>query len=247
MQLPQKTFLSRICRLYESDFECNGSLKPYRVMQILQDAATEHATAIGVGWDVLDSHGMLWVLSKINLVFHRRVTVKDGKFTLYTWPLAPDRFFSERCYAAVDENGDRLFSATSLWMIISRDDRKIMSAETMNQFCNCEYSEVHCDAPNVFERVRKDENFNFCYEKYIRRSDLDKNGHVNNTNYIVFASDVLSPDETVTAAEIVYHKELKLGDGVRIFCKREGEKVYVVGEHDGTSFTAVLTTDRRMV
>lgn len=241
VSLPQKTFLSRTFQLYQSDFECNGQVKPHRIMQLLQDVATEHGRNIGVGWDVLNSHGMLWVLSKINLVFSRPVTMQNGIFTLYTWPLAPNKFFAERCFCALDEHGEQLFSATSLWMMISRDDRKILPAETMNKFCTCDYSDVHADAPNAFLRVRKDENYQFCYEKQIRRSDLDKNGHVNNTNYIVFALDVLSPHESVSAVEIVYHKELKLGDIVQISFRRDGEKVYVVGEHDGTSFTTVFT------
>lgn len=243
--LPQKTFLSRTYQLYESDFECNGQVKPYRIMQLLQDVATEHGRIIGVGWNVMNSHGMLWVLSKINLVFSRPVTMQNGKFTLYTWPLAPNKFFAERCFCAVDENGEQLFCATSLWMIISRDDRKILPAETMNNFCTNNYSDVHSDAPNTFLRVRKDENYTFCYEKQIRRSDLDRNGHVNNTNYIVFAPDVLPPHESVSAVEIVYHKELKLGDIVQISCKRDGEKVFVVGENGGTSFTTVFTIGKQ--
>ncbi len=240
--LPQKTFFARTFQLYESDFECNGQVKPHRIMQLLQDVATEHGTIIGVGWDVLDSHGMLWVLSKINLVFSRPITMQNRNFTLYTWPLAPNKFFAERCFCAVDEKGEQLFSATSLWMIIGRDDRKILPAETMNMFCHSDYSDLHADAPNAFLRVRKDETYEFCYEKEIRRSDLDKNGHVNNTNYILFALDVLPPNESISAVEIVYHKELKLHDKVQISCRRVGEKVFVVGENDGTCFTTVFTT-----
>ena len=40
----------------------------------------------------------------------------------------------------------------------------------------------------------------------------------------------------------VYHKELKCGDVVKIYSKRENNAVYVVGERDGeTSFTVKFT------
>lgn len=241
MKIPQKTFLKLNCQLFESDLESNGQVKPHRVMQLLQDVATTHAAQIGVGWDVLDRRGMLWILSKINLIFDVPVTLKNGVFSLYTWPLAPTKYFAERCFCAVGEDGRQLFSATSLWMIISREERKILPAFTMNEFFKGEYSDEHSDAPNSFVRVRKDETFSFSYEKEIRRSDLDKNGHVNNTNYATFATDVLLPHEEVCGMQIVFDKELKLYDKIQVFDKRIGENVYIVGERDGqTSFSAVL-------
>lgn len=240
MKLPEKTFLTRRCQLFESDLECNGQVKPFRVMQLLQDIATDHAESLGTGWNTFDKNGILWVLSKVKFVFDKPITRKNGNFTLYTWPLAPSKFFAERCFSAVDDNGEQLFSATSLWMIISRAERKILSAETMNDFFSGEYSQIHSDTPCSFVRIRKDETFEYCYEREIRRSDLDKNGHVNNTNYITYALDVLPPQVKISQAEIVYNKELRYGDKVKIFSKREGDLIYVVGEHGETNFTVMF-------
>lgn len=239
--LPEKTFITQQCTLFESDFQCNGQVSPHRVMQLLQDIATHHAELLGVGWEAFDRHSMLWVLSKIKLTFHTPVTRQKDNFTLYTWPLAPSRFFAERCFSAVDGNGQQLFSATSLWTIISRAQRKILPAETMNEFFKGEYSQAHSDTPNNFARIRKDDTFQFCYEKQIRRSDLDKNGHVNNTNYVTYALDVLAPEEKISAVEIVFNKELLFGDKVKVFFRRDGNTVQVVGESSETNFTVIFT------
>lgn len=241
MQIPEKTFLTKKCELSESDFESNGDVKPLRVMQLMQNVATAHAEKLGVGWNTLNDNAMLWVLSKVKIVFARPVTRNTESFSLYTWPLEPNRFYSERCFTAT-EGDSPLFFATSLWTMISRDERKILPATTMNEFYRGEYSAVKADVDSDFCRVRFDDTFEFCYEKTVRRSDLDKNGHVNNTNYVVIAEDALAPEQRVSAMEIVYHKELKLGDKVSVFVKTQNNRVFVVGRRtEETCFTVAFT------
>ena len=240
MKLPDKTYLTHDYRLGESDFECNRQVKPLRILQLLQDVATEHAEQIGVGWSTMNANGMLWVLSKIKIVFDCPVTRKNSRFKLYTWPLAPNRFYAERCFAAVDDQ--QLFSATSLWSIISKDERRILPAETMNKFFLGTYSERHCDTTADFARVRLDDSFRYSYATTVFRSDLDHNGHVNNTNYVNYALNVLDPQEKVQILEIVYHKELVLGDRLQVLSKRDGHYVSVVGQRqDDVCFTAHIT------
>lgn len=243
MQLPDKTFLAKPCELAESDFEFNGQVKLFRIMQLLQNVATEHAKTIGMGWDALDNLGILWVLSKMKINFYREITMENGRFTLYTWPLAPHGLFVERCFSAVDENGNELFAATSLWLIISKKERKIMPANITNDLYSGKYSQIHCSVVNNFRRIRKDDSYEFSYETQMRRSELDKNGHVNNTNYITFALDALRPEERVSSVEIVYNKELKIGEKLRVYAKREADVIYVTGESAEINFTAILTLE----
>lgn len=239
MILPEKTFLKTCCRLHESDFGFDQNVKMLRVLQFLQDAATQHGEQLGLGWNAMDANGILWVLSKIKVVFDKPVTRKTQEFLLYTWPLAPTRFFAERCFTAVTDEG-QIFSATSFWSLISKEQRKILPAEKMNEFFHGEYSSAHCDASADYVRVRFDETFVPVHEKTVRRSDLDLNGHVNNTNYATYASDVLSPEEEILSMEIVFHKELKLGDKLTVYAKRQDNFVTVVGRREDTCFSAVI-------
>lgn len=240
MKLPDKTYILRDCKLGESDFECNRQAKPIRIVQLLQDITTEHAEELGVGWNTMDKNGMLWVLSKIKIVFECPVTRKNSRFTLYTWPLAPNRFYAERCFAVVDD--EQLFSATTLWSIISKNERRILPAEIMNKFYHGEYCNIHCDTAANFQRVRLDDKFRFAYTTTVFRSDLDHNGHVNNTIYVNYALNVLAPQDKIRALEIVYHKELKLGEVLEVLYKREMDCVSVVGQRDNeVCFTATLT------
>ena len=180
------------------------------------------------------------MLSKLKIRLDIPFAADTADFTLYTWPLRPARFFAERCFAGVKEDRT-LFSATSLWTVIDRNTRRIVSADKLNSIYRCDFDDAHCDVTADFVRLRRDESYVQCYTKTVRRSDLDVNGHVNNTNYVNYALDVLQPGERVTEAEIVFQKELLFGDTVTVYAKRESGKVYVIGERDETCFTAVLT------
>lgn len=240
--LPQKTFFEMDCDLHESDYDVTSRIKPQRVMAFMQDAATSHADKLGIGWDYMDKNGLFWILSKVKIVFHRPLDRETHNFKLYTWPIAGNRLYLERRFEAVDEHGQTLFSSSTLWMIVERDTRKIASREVVAKYYSFDVDDAECGCDNNFDRLRRDGSYALSYERQVRRTDLDINKHVNNTNYINYALDVLNGSEIVTSVEIVYQKELKLGDNVSVYSKRDGNLVYVVGERDNqTCFTIKLT------
>ena len=49
--LPQKSFMTKDCLLYESDFDVTTCVKLQRIMELMQDIATTHADKLGCGWD----------------------------------------------------------------------------------------------------------------------------------------------------------------------------------------------------
>lgn len=239
--LPQKTFLENLCKLYESDFDVTSCVKPQRVMVLMQDAATSHADKLGIGWDYMDSQGLFWILSKVKIVFHKPLDRDMREFKLYTWPIQSNRLYAERRFEAVDEQGHVLFSSSTLWMIVERDSRKIASREVVEKYYNFDFDNAECSCDNNFARIRRDETYKLSYERQVRRTDLDLNKHVNNTNYIDYALDVLGETERIAEVEIVYHKELRLGEVVKVYSKREGDVLRVVGERDEqTCFTVKL-------
>lgn len=251
MQLPQKTFMKTQCVLYESDFDVTSQVKLHRIMEFMQNIATDHADALGIGWDRLHSLGLFWVLTKIKIVFDRPVDRSIREFTLYTWPVKANRLYAERRFAAVDANGERLFCSSSYWMMLETESRKIASQQTLQTLYNLDFDDAPSGCDGTFERIRDEGWFGSCYPREIRRSDLDINNHVNNTNYVNFALDALSPKDSVSAVEIVYHRELKFRDVIRVLSHRRDNDLIVLaerdehriffGEHDEICFTAKLT------
>jgi len=181
------------------------------------------------------------VLSKVKIVFHKPVTRVTRKFKLYTWPQAPERFFVERRFEATDENDIKLFSCSTLWLMVERDTRKIARASTVSKLYNADFDDSPCDADTSFERVRRGDGFSLAYERKILRSDLDINRHVNNTNYVTYAIDAVN-EGSFSQIEIAYHKELMLNDTVAVYVLFREDCALISGEREGeTCFTAKLT------
>ncbi len=240
--LPQKTYETKDCILYESDFDVNKTVKLRRIMEFMQDLATTHADKLGFGWNSMNDNGLFWVMSKVKIVFHKQSDRNVRRFKLYTWPVKPDRLYVERRFEAVDDQGENLFSATTVWMIVERDTRKIASREAVARFYNADFDDAPCGADVSFARIRRDCDYLLKYERTIRRSDLDLNRHVNNTNYVDYASDALADADTVSQAEITYNRELLLNDCVSVYSKQIDRVVWIVGERGGdVCFTAKLT------
>lgn len=242
--LPQKTFLSREYTLAESDFDVTGYVKPQRVMEIMQDLATAQAEILGFGWDLLNSHGLFWVLSKVKIIFNKPITRQNNKFKVYTWPVAPNKFFIERRFVAVGVDGNEVFAASTIWMMIERDTRKIADTKTVESFYKADFDNTPCIDCNL-ERIRKNDEYSLAYKTEIRRSQLDINKHVNNTHYVNFAVDTLAHTDKISQIEITYHKELKYSDAVEVYLKRTQNAACVAGERNGeTAFTAKLVLEQ---
>ena len=101
--LPQKTYETKDCKLYESDFDVNKTVKLRRIMEFMQDLATTHADKLGFGWNSMNDNGLFWVMSKVKIVFHKKLDRSVRRFKLYTWPVKPDRLYVERRFEAVDD------------------------------------------------------------------------------------------------------------------------------------------------
>lgn len=240
--LPQKTFDTMDCVLYESDYDVSKEVKIHRIMEFMQDLATTHADKLGFGWDDMDANGLFWVVSKVKIVFHRKVDRGVRRFKLYTWPVSQGRAYIERRFEAADEQGINLFSATTLWMILDRDTRAIAPRETVAKYYKADFDDSPCGADVNFSRIRRDGGYLLNYERTIRRTDLDINRHVNNTNYVNYALDVLDDTDEISQVEITYNRELKPNDVIAVYSKREDGCVLVSGERGGeTCFTVKLT------
>ncbi len=142
--LPKKSFMTKDCLLYESDFDVTACVKLHRVMELMQDLATTHADNLGCGWDDMDKHGLFWILSKVKIEFYKPVTRHSRRFTLYTWPQPSNRLFIERRFSAVDGSGEELFSASTIWMILNRDNRVFASQQSIGEMYRCDFDTAPC-------------------------------------------------------------------------------------------------------
>ena len=228
--------------LRTSDFDCYRKISPASVLDLFQTVAGEHATQLGCGFEPLFSQNLLWVLVRTKYQVVRQPNMYQA-ITVKTWPLAPSRIGFQREYLIEDEQGNPLIKGSSDWVIIHSKERKIVSAD--NDYPKMEHLTEKCFP----ERVKKLPDFDAEGDGFAicpTFSQLDMNGHVNNTKYANYAMDALNPTEEIeiNSFQIDYRHEVQKGDFIKLYTKKDENFALIKGVNNlgETAFICKLQT-----
>ncbi len=234
---------------YEADL--NSMLKPSAFLNLAQEAANQHADYIGVGYDTMHITRKAWVLSRMHVRFNRLPHWRE-RVNLQSWHKGANGYLYFRDFLLTDAAGARAIEATTSWLVIDIDSRRLTKyAELAEDTERCIPEDVLPEqAPKI--TLPSGAEPQKVATHVARYSDLDMNGHVNNVNYVVWAMDAVGLDVTSRRSlkdlVINYNAEVKSGDSVEIFIWQDTEAApderlyYVVGEVGGrNSFIVRLT------
>ena len=205
-----KPVFERNYTIRECDTDRFGFLTPARVLFFAQDVAGAHSTALAVGGAALAEKQLFWAVVRHRVQVSRYP--KQGEtITVQTWPMPTTRSAYPRSTVAYDENGNELFRAISLWVLMDMSSRAMIlpgksGVEVNGVLLGSELavpgSMAPLPAPNAVSRS-------------VAFSDLDRNGHMNNCRYLQWVSDLLPSafHEGNQAKEftICYHCEAREG------------------------------------
>ena len=231
-----------------SDCDRFGRLKMPALLQMLQEIATEHARVIGVGFDDLKPLGLGWALSKI-VVEISRIPHWGERVFLSTWSSFRERIATYREFSAVDADGKPLFTARSQWLLFDMNSRRIARLEriadwqthpeTANSWSFDEpFPKIDAAAPSA------ESDFS------ARNDDIDLNGHVNNSVYMIWAVESV-PSEFAQTREpqrvgISFLDEVLPHNRVAAFCQLRGDRsITSVRSGDGSRECARVFVDWR--
>lgn len=183
--------------------------------RLLQEAATEHAALLGVAVEALIGSGVAWVLSRLSLRVARWPVV-DDEVVVATWPEAANRLVTERRFEIADSRGSILGAASTLWLVLDLERRRPvrMPAAVVEALARHDLGDRPAHAGELAGPDATDTEAVFS----VRRSDLDRAGHVNNTSYVEWAMEAV-PDELwsshdLASLEIAYLAECRRGQTV---------------------------------
>lgn len=193
--------------LRAGDFDKFNRIKPSSVLDLFQDAAGQHAEEIGVGFEAMLNRSYLWVLTRVKfkIISHPK---RYEAVKIKTWPLAPNRLNYRREYCMEDENGERLIVGSSEWVVMHSEKRRLLSVPDLYPFSDGFHSEMMFDG-----KLGKVGDFTAQGVPYNVRagfSELDVNGHVNNTKYANYVLDAVNPqrEDILESLQIDYRKEV---------------------------------------
>ncbi len=213
--------------LRSSDFDINKRLLPSAVLDLFQIVAGEHANILGCGSDNLLERELLWVLVRTKYEVYKQPEMYK-EVVVKTWPLTPSRAGFQREYLVLSKEGEIFIKGTSEWAVINKNTRRIVTAQGIYPE-NFEYF----NDKNFTGRLPKVADFEKSGEGYLvcpGYTQLDINGHVNNTKYANYALDALNlKNINITAFQIDYRKEVYLNERIEIFTKEESENILVKG------------------
>lgn len=196
-------------------------------LDLLQNAAARHAFTLGAGKDHLEEKGLFWVIARTELEFasfpYLPIEVK-----VITWPSKPTRFYFDRFYKIVNANtGEVIVKARSRWVLVDLYERKIVSTTRFSYPLTNFHDEKLFSED--FRRLSEGQEVVGHYQ--VRPSDIDENGHLNNSKYgsIIYDYLDLMSDEVIKRLVIYYNNEALIGDKVSITVSKEEDYTRVTG------------------
>ena len=216
--------------LRSGDFDAFNRIKLSSVLDLFQDAAGQHAINLGVGFDDMIKRSYMWVLVRINLEILENPT-PFMRVNVKTWPLEPNRLVYRREYAIEDENGKRLINGSSEWVVMHSERRRLVKAPDLYPFSDNFYPER-----NFEERLERVPDFTAENAPYVvipGFSDIDRNGHVNNTKYPSYVLDAVNPTENdaIRIFKIDFRKEVLRTTPLNIYHQKTDGLLLAKGEN----------------
>ncbi len=199
------------------DTDANRQVRPSALVTYLQETANEHLIYIGVSLDELrDRYGLAFILSGISVRAYEPLYAGDA-IDVQTWTCEGRGFRHNRCFSVLRE-GKTVVEATSQWALVNLADGSLVKVEDMPYRIEPDAAITLPDLPPRL-RMPKLAQMERLGERRIVYSDIDYNGHMNNTHYPDMLCDFV-PDicqKRVTGMVISYRHEAAFGHTLRVF------------------------------
>ena len=221
---------------YEVDFKKSATLES--LCCYFQEAAWNHAEQLGVGYERLQAENRAWVLSRL-LVEVTRYPSWAEIVCVHTWPCLSKSVFAMRDFEILDLQGRKLVAGASAWLLLDTETKRPQRVDKLIQEIQIPFRDRRAltHEPKKLNACAADAagiQFNVSY------SDIDVNGHVNNSRYIGWLMDAQPIDlhrkSTVKSLEMNYLSEAIAGDKLSLLSSMSepGEFLHSIFKADGT-------------
>lgn len=182
-----------------SEMDAHGHLSVRSFCELLQEAAGNHAMALGVGVPELIAQGRTWVLREWQ--FEMSVWPRwRERVVIETWPSGLDELVATRDFRLAAEDGRELGRATSRWMVVDVGRRRpVRMPETVRAIRRPARRRLAADS---LPRGTPPGAATLSTDYRVRFADLDINGHVNNVSYVDWVIETV-PREVLREGELV--------------------------------------------
>jgi len=239
----QKSF--EITDLYVDRYD---RLLPSKILYFAQEVAGMHCTELSVDYETLARQRLFWAVTRHRVQVSRLPKLGET-IRIETWPMPTTRVAYPRSMVAYDQEGRECFRSISLWVLMNLDTRNmilpgksgIVVAGTIRG------GELPSPAGLMVRPMGSHRERSVCF------TDLDRNGHMNNTRYLDWIDDLLPSafhaGHTIKEFTVCYLSEAKEGQQLHLSWDFGEENTLQVDAHrclqdkDERVFSAKLLFD----
>jgi acyl-ACP thioesterase len=196
------------------------------------NAADFHSNDRGFGMKYLLSVNRAWVLSRLAIEMDEMPEMYTT-FTIETWAESAMRYFTNRNFRVVGEDGKVYGYGRSIWAMIDTETRQPCSLMDIHDGDLMNWVEKDKVNPmDRLSRVKMDERAEFVRTIDTQYNDVDINGHINSVKYIEHVLDLWDLDwyskHQIHRFEVAYVAESHQGDRLSLYREQTGENEYCV-------------------
>lgn len=208
--------------IFQKDFEITdicvdryGRLKPSMILLYAQEIAGMHCNELALDYDTLAKQRLFWAVTR-HKVQVTRLPMLGETIHVETWPMPTTRVAYPRSMVAYDAKGNECFRSISLWVLMDLDTRNMILPGKSGISVVGTLRGNELPSPNglIAKPLGSHRSRSVCF------TDLDRNGHMNNTRYMDWIDDLLpSPfhmRSTVKEFTVCYLSEAKEGQELNL-------------------------------
>ena len=199
--------------VHSTDCDPYNRMKPSALLSIMQEVAGDHCKGTPVDWESLAARNLFFAITRQHVQI-TRLPRQGEVITVETWPGITSRVAYPRSTVCYDSEGNELFRAMSLWVLMDMTTRSMVlpgksGVELTGSVRGNELATPGSLAPK---------NYAANMRRQVMYSELDRNGHMNNCRYMDWMLDLLPSgfhaSHPLTDFTVSYLSEAKEGQQV---------------------------------
>lgn len=222
--------------------ECgeNGKMKLSAIVNQFQDSSSEHSESLGVGMDYLKEQKRAWILNSWQIVIERYPKAHED-IVVSTWPTGFRGVFGPRNFCMKTPGGEMLAYANTLWVYL--DIEKGMPTKPSEEEKTIYGTEPPLDMEYSSRKIKLPEEAEVVDTVSVRKYHIDTNSHMNNSQYVLLAAEVLPEEFEVRQVRVEYKKSAVYGDEIVIKMAEEETRIVVeLSDEENNTYALVEFT-----
>ena len=183
-----------------------GRLKPSMILFFSQVVTGQHCKELSVGHEALAAQRLFWAVTRHRVQITRLPHIGET-IRLETWPMPTTRVAYPRSVVAYDEAGNEVFRSVSVYVLVNLDTRNMILPGKSGIVVSGTLRGDELALPRSLHPARMQRQ----RSRTVRFTDLDRNGHMNNTRYLDWVGDLIPSsfhcDHPVKEFTVCYHSE----------------------------------------